>query len=244
MIGATGGSGTRIVARIVREAGLFIGTDRNDYEDALPLGAYSDRWINEYVASSAQGGLPDELRRQMAGELERVLAGHRSDQPPDARAWGWKEPRSIYYLPFLHGEMPRLRFLHFIRDGRDMAFSENQQQLSKHGEAALSAVEARRRRPVRSIALWTRVNEQAADYGESRMGDRYLCVRFEDLCRDSVATLGRIFGFFGIEGDAERAAAAVRDPGSIGRWQKGHRKKTIEELHEVAEPALARFGYL
>ena len=39
-IGATGGSGTRVVARIVREGGMFTGTDLNAYEDALPFGEY------------------------------------------------------------------------------------------------------------------------------------------------------------------------------------------------------------
>ncbi len=52
VIGATGGSGTRVVAGIVRDAGMFIGERLNAYEDDLDVADYLDRWINPYVAGS------------------------------------------------------------------------------------------------------------------------------------------------------------------------------------------------
>jgi hypothetical protein len=242
VIGATGGSGTRVVGRIVRAGGMYIGTNLNDYQDALDLGGYSDRWINEFVATGLDG-LSDEVRAEMVDDFAAVMQTHRRELPADAKAWGWKEPRSIYLLPFFNSVMPKLRFLHFMRDGRDMAFSENQQQLRKHGDTVLGPDEADWKQPSRSIALWTRVNTWAADFGEQQMGARYRRVRFEDLCSDPVETVGGIYDFFGLEGDVEQAAAEVRPPDTLGRWQKG-RKKVVADLHEVAQPALERFGYL
>lgn len=242
VIGATGGSGTRVVARIVRESGLFTGTRLNAYEDALPFGEYSDRWINDFVGDAGRAA-SEELLERMRADLDSVVRAHLADVPSSARAWGWKEPRSIYYLPFLDAVMPSLRFLHFIRDGRDMAFSENQNQLVKHGDALLGDELRKAKTPVRSIAVWSRVNGAAADYGEKRLGDRYLRVRFEDLCASPAETVGRISEFFGLDGDAEAAAAAVRPPDTLGRWQL-RRKGVVEDLHRTAEPALARFGYL
>ena len=241
VIGATGGSGTRVVARIVRAAGFFIGEKLNPYEDAVELGFYSDRWVDRFVEAGADAG-PD-LRREMAADLRSVLADHTASLPDGARAWGWKEPRSIYLLRFHHREMPSLRFLHFIRDGRDMAFSENQNQLRKHGRAVLGDDLRRARTATRSIALWARVNAEAADYGEQHLGDRYLRVRFEDLCADPGPAIERIFGFFGLEGDAEAVGSAeIRPPDTLGRW-KLRRKGMIEELHRTAGPVLERFGY-
>ncbi len=242
VIGATGGSGTRVVARIVRESGLFTGTRLNAYEDALPFGDYSDRWINDF-ARAADGRAPDELLERMRADLDAVVRSHLADLPPSARAWGWKEPRSIYYLPFLDAAMPTLRFLHFVRDGRDMAFSENQNQLVKHGDAVLGQELRKAKTPVRSIAVWSRVNTAAADYGREQLGDRYLQVRFEDLCATPAETVRRISDFFGLQADVEAAAAAVRPPDTLGRWQL-RRKGIVEDLHRTAEPALARFGYL
>lgn len=241
-IGATGGSGTRVIARMVREAGMFTGAHLNAYEDALPFGEYSDRWINEFLQAAGQPAAQD-LLTSMRNDLESLVRAHLADLPPAARGWGWKEPRSIYLVPFLDAAMPSLRFLHFIRDGRDMAFSENQNQLVKHGDALLGDGLRKAKTPVRSIAVWSRVNAAAADYGEERLGERYLRVRFEDLCTQPADVVRRIYDFFGLDGDAEAAAAEVRPPDTLGRWEL-RRKGIVDDLHRTAEPALARFGYL
>jgi hypothetical protein len=238
VIGATGGSGTRVVARIVRENGMFTGERRNDYEDALDFGDYSDRWIDRYLIDAADLALVEA----MTEDLKSVVRNHCAALPDDARAWGWKEPRSIYYLPLLHSRMPSLRFVHFIRDGRDMALSDNQTQLIKHGKAVFRDGRPSWRRSVRSIALWNRINLRAADYGERELGPRYLRVRFEDLCAEPAATVREILDFFELDGDAEAAAALVRPPETLGRWRhKGRR--LVEALEGEADEALLRFGY-
>ncbi len=241
VIGATGGSGTRVVAGIVRDAGMFIGERLNAYEDALDVADYLDRWINPYVAGGQDG--PDDLAEAMAGDLRVLVERHCASVPAAATAWGWKEPRSIYLLPFFHAQMPSLRFLHFVRDGRDMALSENQNQLVKHGSVVLGGARVSWRRPVRSIALWSRANCAAADYCERELGDAYLRVRFEDLCAEPAATIAAILGLFGLEGDAERMADAVRPPATLGRWQKKSRR-LVEQLEQVGGEGLRRFGYL
>jgi hypothetical protein len=241
VIGATGGSGTRVVARIARTSGVYTGEKLNPYEDAVELGFYSDRWIDRYIRSG--GDLSDEERAEMEADLRSVLADHLAAVPGSAVSWGWKEPRSIYLLRFWNETMPNLRFLHFLRDGRDMAFSQNQNQLNWHGPAVLGDELSKAKTPTRSIALWNRVNLAAADYGEHHLGPRYLRVRFEDLCVEPRATVAGIFEFLGLEGDAEAAAAEVRPPASLGRWQK-RRRKVIDGLTETARPALERFGYL
>jgi hypothetical protein len=242
VIGATGGSGTRVLARIVRAGGLFIGTRLNDYEDALDFGAYSDRWINAFV--SANGELPEAERVEMTSELAAIVESHCADLPADALGWGWKEPRSVYLLPYLDTVMPTLRYVHFVRDGRDMAFSENQNQLRKHGSVVLDDEQRGLEKPVQSIALWTAVNLRAADYGEQVLRERYLRVRFEDLCIEPGTTARRVFEFLELEGDAEgMAVAAVRPPSTLGRW-RDENAATVLALHEIAAPALERFGYL
>lgn len=241
VVGATGGSGTRVVARILRAAGMYIGNDLNNYEDALSFASFSDRWINAYIEAGAR---PDEATRaRMTVELASLVDEHLAGRPEDSAGWGWKEPRSIYLLPFLNETMPRVRFLHFVRDGRDMAFSENQQQLKKHGDAALDRRLRWQRKPYRSVALWAHVNGTAADYGERELGHRYLRVRFEELCADPGPTARRILDFFGLDGDAEAIAAAeVRPPKTLARWRTKS-SRTIRKLEELGEPALSRFGY-
>jgi Sulfotransferase family len=231
--GATGGSGTRVVARIVRRGGLFIGADLNVSEDALDFAAFSDRWIDRYWAS---GPAP-----AMAAELRALVARQGRDREEEGQRWGWKEPRTVYLLPFLDAQLPGLRFLHVVRDGRDMAYSSNQMQLHKHGEAVLD--EAGESQPLRSIALWSDVNLRAADHGERHMGDRYLRLRFEDLCEQPVACVETVLRFFGLEGDARAIAAEeVQHPGTFGRWRERDPRETAALTGRATE-ALERFGY-
>jgi hypothetical protein len=43
--------------------------------------------------------------------------------------WGWKGPRAIYFLPFYQAVFgDHFRFLHVLRDGRDVSFGDNQMQ--------------------------------------------------------------------------------------------------------------------
>ena len=77
-----------------------------------------------------------------------------------------------------------------------------------------------------------------------KLGSRYLRVRFEDLCAEPGATVVRIYGFFGLEGDVEAIARAeVRPPDTLGRWQL-RQKGVVDELNRTAESTLRRFGYL
>ena len=60
VIGATGGSGTRVVARLVRQAGMFIGTNLNKADDPVAIG---DFWAVVAAADIAQQ--PPFPRRQV-----------------------------------------------------------------------------------------------------------------------------------------------------------------------------------
>jgi len=242
IIGGTGGSGTRVVARIVRHGGMFIGTRLNESEDALDLAAYSNRWINRFMEPAT---FPRALaaRIEMTKDLKAVLANHLASLSTLAGPWGWKEPRSIYLLPFFHSQFSGMRFLHVIRDGRDMAFSANQNQLNKHGTMLLEPIESQWSAPLRSIALWNRLNALAADYGEGVLPGQYMPIRFEDLCAEPVPAIQRIFEFLGLRGDVEKIARLeVASPESLGRW-RNQDQETLAELHRIGEAALRRFNY-
>src|SRR6266478_4900669 len=55
VIGATGGSGTRVIARIAKLAGFNLGTKLNASEDALELYAFHETWINPFTSAQRSG---------------------------------------------------------------------------------------------------------------------------------------------------------------------------------------------
>lgn len=250
IVGATGGSGTRAVARLLQQGGMWIGAELNESSDALPFGLYSNRWIDPYLGDTHRWrrALSEGLRQAMLAELRPLLAHHlapltTSEAAGRWLAWGWKEPRSMYLLPFWHELFPQLRFLHLVRDGRDMALSTNQNQLLKHGTAMLGPEEGGYPQPVRSLALWVRANTLVANFGERVLGPRYLRLRYEDLCAHPPATAARVFAFFGLPQEtAARAATLVAPPPSLGRWRQ-QEAALQRQLRRLAASTLARFGY-
>jgi hypothetical protein len=207
-------------------------------QDALGFGGYSDRWINVSLFHR-DGSLPADVERAMLDDLGNVLREHCSGLGP-TQAWGWKEPRSIYLLEFFTAHLRAFRFLHVVRDGRDMALAVNQRQLEKHGEAA--GIPTDLPAAVRSISLWSGINLAAASFGETRLGDRYRRIRFEDLCSNPVDAAAEIIGFVGLDGDAATALDEVVPPSSLGRWRTED-PETIAELERVASEALVELGY-
>lgn len=247
VIGATGGSGTRVVARIARHAGYYLGTHLNPAEDALEFVEFYDTWVDYFLdqyRSPATSTAPQlALDKDFSDVLQRHLAGF--DATRRDTLWGWKSPRSIYLLPYFHAKFPDLKFIHVLRDGRDMALSKNQNQLRKHGRRVL----AWRERwfvptAVRSILLWDRINRRAAEYAEKELRDCYLRIRFEDLCLDPVNTTGVILRFLGQSTDpAPIAHAEISPPSTLGRWREKPGAMT-SRLERVAGLSLRKFGYL
>lgn len=238
-MGATGGSGTRVIARVARRSGLFIGTNLNPAEDALEVAEYYDRWINPHL-SHVQGRGPD-VEAEMRTELIALLGRHRAAS--DGGAWGWKEPRSIFLVSFLARTLPGLRFVHLVRDGRDLAFSKNKNQPRKHADAFLGPESEDPTAPPRSIELWNAVNLSAADAAEAELGERYLRIRYEDLCAEPEPVIARLLDFLELEGDPARLAEEVEPPPTLGRWRESD-PALVERLQQIARPALERFGYL
>jgi hypothetical protein len=240
VIGATGGSGTRVFARIAARGGLSIGAERNEFEDALPIESFLDGWVVPYWQAGA-GEPPHTAPRGMDQAFASALSEQFACDADHRGPRGWKSPRSLYVLPFLAQRLPDLRFLHVVRDGRDMALSSNQLQLARYGSLLLTPEELEWSQPERSIALWNRINGWAADVGE-RLGDAYRRVRYEDLCARPSAVTREVFRFFDLPAWPRPAARLVVTPDSFGRWRRAD-PPLVARLEAIAGPTLARFGY-
>jgi len=242
VIGAMGGSGTRVIVKILRHAGYFMGSNLNESEDAMEFVEFYDRWINRFILRK-HAPLSDEEDHLMAREFDQCIGRHRSAIDSPQMPWGWKEPRSMYLLPFFRVKFPRIKFIHLIRDARDMAFSRNQNQLRKHGAAVLEKQWALAPQPVQTAALWELANLEVAAFGEQMARD-YLRVRYERLCEDPRRTIEEILDFVGAPRTGISAAAAeVLAPPTIGRWRTAADDQLAKAIEAAAAKALDKFGY-
>ena len=214
---------------------------------------------------------PEELRRRFdeaepftTGTALRAFYGLYAEGQGKPR-WGDKSPSYVRRMRKVHAALPEARFVHLIRDGRDVALS----QLEVHhgadevGEAAeewVAGIEKARR-------------------ASRRLGDAYLEARYEDLVEDAEPVLRRVCEFTRIDydpamleyhsGAEERMASTVRElsrgdapavtaeqraaqhanvskpPQSerAGRWRRDMAPEQQEAFESVAGALLADLGY-
>lgn len=245
-IGGVGGSGTRLIAQLLAAAGFRIGGDRNAADDnlwftllfkwrgvlALPdadfgrlcrlfaavmtgvreIDAAAITMARDLAANARAQHSRPWLQARLASLLEALAA-----PAPAAGRWGWKEPNTHVVLDRLLPHFPGLRYIHVMRNGLDMAWSRNQNQLALWGEAFLGrAVTVT---PRDSLAYWCAVHRRVATLGEA-LGPRFLLLDYDAFCRAPEAGVRRLLAFLGVPPEAGRVAAlarAVRPPASIGR---------------------------
>lgn len=251
IIGGTGGSGTRAVQMLFEQAEFFMGSNLNDSRDYLAL----DGWLSNTVPTIleelrcvdyAPEALADAFLRPRLKRLKELSLQAKSDAPAKATGWGWKHPRSIYLLPLLARIHPNLRYVHVVRDGRDMALSSNQQQLKafyKHlyGRSLPTNKQAEH---LASIAMWQKVNVEATRFASQHFGKRYAVLRYEDFCSTPEASAEALFTRLGLsEAYQPGIARGVEAPASIGR-HKALDAKTQSLLADAGRVGLAYFGYL
>jgi hypothetical protein len=112
---------------------------------------------------------------------------------PDVRYWGDKNPH--YASAWSEGSLqtiadlfPEARFIHIIRDGRDVVTS-----LVRKGWAALN--------PAHQI--WMTHLHNGSEFGRAQPPDRYFELHYEDLIKDDLGVVGKVFDFLGIDPSPE-----------------------------------------
>ena len=221
---------------------MFIGERLNAYEDALDVADYLDRWINPYVAGVHDG--PDDLAEAMAGRSSRARRA-----------------------PLRERSRRRLRPGAGRSRGASTSCPSSTRRCPRFGSSTSCATAGtwpcrRTRTSSSSMDRWCSVERASAGggpCGRSRSGAgptaqrrttasassaTRTCVCVSRICaRNRAATIAAILGLFGLEGDAERMADAVRPPATLGRWRKKSRR-LVEQLEQVGGEGLRRFGYL
>lgn len=92
--------------------------------------------------------------------------------------WGDKTPAYVKRMPMIERALPEARFVHVIRDGRDVALSRAKRSLRKPAP------------PARAAETWRKRILRARQ--QSKRLRHYIEVRYEDLVTDTEATLRRV----------------------------------------------------
>lgn len=119
---------------------------------------------------------------------------------PGARAVGDKTPDLAEHLAWFRDVAPEAKFIHVIRDGRDVAVSGwHHLQRTGDGGPALRA-DAFREYAQLVAQIWATSVLRARAVGATMPG-RYVEIRYEDLHRDCDGVLARLLPFLGVAAD-------------------------------------------
>ena len=137
--------------------------------------------------------------------------------------------RAQFYHELFNG---KFRFVHVVRDGRDVALGDNQMQHSglcqfiggtHHNQTFKSTCGREGHRTAARVNFWARVNLDAWTFGSTVLGpSRYFLLRTEDLVlRDPGPLIRRLAQFLSVKEPSAAQLAAlemlfVRHRGSYG----------------------------
>jgi hypothetical protein len=264
VIGGIGGSGTRVVAQILKEMNFFIGYDLNEPLDNLtytllfkrkkwfyknfenrkkifrglgimeksmlnpsPEFSISDYHflLNATISMFKNGhNIDGDGKGSWAIERFKKVINGRENESQKYTGWGWKEPNSHLLLPYLNEYFPEFKYIHTIRNGLDMAFSSNQQQLFNWGP--MFGVYPPKREvdiPEASFRYWVEANKKVIKMGNEMGSDKFYLLNFENICTDVDAGINMLLKFLKIEPNNETYNSILnipKLPSTSGRFRE------------------------
>jgi len=172
---------------------------------------------------------------------------------------GEKSGRYVSIIPHLHAVFPRARFIHIIRDGRDVTLSALH-WVAKRAYRGPGQFALYQHSPVATCALWwAQYVRNGQRDGRALGADVYHELRYEELTTDTVSTVRRLMDFLELpytekmlrfhEGrtrDDERLSSKKRwlppTPG-LRDWRTGMAAPDRELFEALSGDLLAELGY-
>ena len=179
---------------------------------ALVAGLAGDRPLcpaaQTLVRELARQGRPQHSAQWLQARCDSLLAA--AQRPAHGGAWGWKEPNTHVVIERLWQHIPGLRYVHVVRNGIDMAYSNNQNQLALWGRDVMA--DDQPVTPRRSLAYWCQVHRRV----QGLLADnpqRTYWLDYDALCRNPQEEAGKLCRFLGRDaGLAASMLAQVREP--------------------------------
>lgn len=247
IVGATGGSGTRAIQMIIEAQNVFMGAPLNAEKDALIIADFLEHHINPVLSYTRSlnyrlADLPAPLRNTTLSALENAIKEMLAYKPTDQLRWGFKNPRSIFMLPFLDALYPDFTFVHVIRDGRDMALSKNKNQPLKHFYTAFPESTLSADSPEAAIMMWAKVNHEAAAWC-AEQEKKHTRIHYEALCADPETEIKKMLFSLQLSDRAiSEAKKMIGQSSGVGRWKElPTQQQNI--LNAAAYKVLQQFSY-
>lgn len=261
-IGGLGGSGTRLVAQILAKLGVYLGSSLNEKSDNLlftwlfknpqwyinaSLSDFRYRFrifqkimsgqkLNVSEAFTYWKAISDNALQpsSFTDRFKQLINNQFSSTGMERTRWAWKEPNTEIFVELIFPIVKNFKYIHVIRHGLDMAFSENYSQLLNWGFLYGINVKDKddlENRAVNQLEFWIRVNQHVIKSCYRKPVNQFLLVNFDNLINFPEKEINRILGFMEIEPNNDlriKLMEIVRRPATTGRY-KNHNLKIFDQ---------------
>lgn len=240
--------------------------DRGDHiSDELYRRVAGYRRIHRLELSEAQIAAAADGATDFAGFVSRLYDAYGAARGKALA--GEKTPEYVRHIPMLAALFPEARFIHIVRDGRDVALSVMKWAVKDRppDEDGVTVRGPARRplwseSPLAATALWWSDQVMEGAEASAALGPRVLSMRYERLVADPSATLTDAATFLGLPDAPEMAAyhegrRKQRKPGKSAKkawlpatrglrdWRSQMEPRDAALFEALAGEALTRFGY-
>ena len=232
IVGGSDGSGTRAFVQVLELLDVPMVVDDRGTMDVHAKELFQGRgWpaliskVLNYTHSATYDleFLPEDVKTLCMTELNTLMEDlesrgtSRHESSPgsprsSAASWGFKAPVSQLLLPFFRKQLPAFKFLHIIRDGRDVALSDNHSPVRKfysyyyedavdrNYKMKLDDFGDNARAQIEAMQLWNDWNKAIFEYGK-RYSDgktfEVLVMRTEDFLDYPFESVVKLADFVG-----------------------------------------------
>jgi hypothetical protein len=240
---------TRFLVSLVRRFNIERSLTEDEIESVVAAITDYDTWPDMKLDAQEWRRRVGQLIKPRVGDVAEVV--HRCYMEAQGKPrWGDKSPIYITIVPALARMYPDARFIHIVRDGRDVARS-------------FQATPWRGRRLHDSATRWTQALKCQRRWDRLPLRNRILVVRYEDLVLKTEPVLREICRFIGenfepnmlsweseVDGQVPERARIFHPrlklkigAEAVARWKRELSPHEVFVCEAFMAPLLRRFGY-
>ncbi|MCP4424415.1 MAG: sulfotransferase [Chloroflexi bacterium] len=256
-------SGTSLLARILRECGVFMGADRNQHDESAFFFHCNERIMrvahaqwdvpsplsNLWACQPVRGQLTKQLRKEAESKASREYLGdkrfsHSKKLTQLSFPWGWKDPRTTFTLPIWLDIFEGARILHIARNGVDVAQSLHHREKRRKNKLENGRFSCRCMSLEGAFSLWAEYEQACQEFVTNHPQERAHSIRYEDFLLNPGAYLDEIAVWLGIPFASEKVAQAVDGirPNRAYAFRKSWRLRRFYKQNQQ-HPLMRKLGY-
>jgi len=245
VIMARGHSGTRVLAWICHYLHISMWSDEN-----RPSGDTNRRFNHTLKKIARQDPFitrRDNYKSYLRIIFEKAVHQYYESLGRPADAWGWKFPETYLLAPLVRDTFPHARYIHLIRDGRDIAFKNHTTDDSKRkiGKRILGSIQRLdSAHHIQSALSWKIQVEDFLRFEETLEDSQVKRIYFEDLCLHPHEVVHSLTEFLNVS--MTKQCANYLNDGirrqKVAQYHEENRQKVLEVQDCIGE-TLHRLNY-